>query len=414
MSRIPLSTGPKSPDRCTVVICTHGIHDPLVSTLMLDYLLRMGPWPGRHRVLLFTEEPGPVADREQVTTHLISQGIEWVPLRYDPGRPQWRQRIRNIWKMYQVARRAVRNSHRKQVVGFLSFGGGYAMVMGMLGIGSATVVCFEPHSRYMIDLGIWSAGGLKARVVGAMEAWQMRRAKDIVVPTVAVQRLVERVRGNARGVRLQGVTIDVWCNSFRAQDRDRLRDEFGLSGYLVPVYVGKFGGLYHSPGQYLEFIQRMCSADDLVRGVIIAGAADLKALRDHPSYKDLAGKLVLLPAVPPADLPRYLSACDIGVLAIPPTPTQVYRTPVKTAYYWAAGLPVLTPEGIGDDADVVRATRTGIVVEDLPLVDAHKVLSAYRELCAEGLGELRQRCMSTAMAYRDSGSMVRILEELLV
>ncbi len=88
-------------------------------------------------------------------------------------------------------------------------------------------------------------------------------------------------------------------------------------------------------------------------------------IRAHNAYPALQRYLVLQPPVPPAILHQYLSAGDLGVVAIPPTPSQVFRTPVKSAHYWAAGLPLVIPAGVSDDADIAAIEGVGIVVPDI-------------------------------------------------
>lgn len=405
----------KSPTVRVVVFCSHSIHDPLVSTLTLDYLLRLqeGKPDVDRRILLFTEEPAKQPLAVELSERLRLAGIRWVPVPYRLNGAQWWQKLRNLFVQLLVTIGFLGFAKRRVLMGALAYGGIYTTMLGALGLGRRVVLCFEPHSRYMVEMGIWKADGPKARVVGALERWQMRSVDNIVVPTLAVEELVARHRPKA-GVVLQGITIDVPAAAFDPAARTELRERYQLADKLVLFYVGKFGGIYHTPGQYLRFLERMCAADQRVYGMVVAGHTDLAALKAEPAYARLADRMLLHPAVPPHELPRYLSAADIGVLAIPPTPAQVYRTPVKTAHYWAAGLPVLTPEGIGDDADIARTTRTGIVVSDLPDVDAQAVLAAYEELHKDGAQTLRARCVQVAMAERDTGHIVRILGDLLV
>ncbi|MBK6830980.1 MAG: hypothetical protein IPG92_09710 [Flavobacteriales bacterium] len=200
------STISRASDRM-VVFCQHALADPLVAPLMLDYVLRLQERAPHRRVLFITEEPPSAPSADHLLEHLANARITWMPLRYDVRRRQWLQRTFNMFRMLAAARSSVRHHPRTWMVGYLSYGGTYAIIAQILGLGPCMVVCFEPHSRYMVDLGIWRAGSIRARAVSAFERWQMRWAKAMIVPTRAVQALAleQQPRGE---VVLHGITID--------------------------------------------------------------------------------------------------------------------------------------------------------------------------------------------------------------
>ena len=108
-----------------------------------------------------------------------------------------------------------------------------------------------------------------------------------------------------------------------------------------------------------------------------------------------------------------LSAADLGVIAVPPTPSQRFRSPVKTALYWAAGLPILIPEGVADDWWIARDEGVGIVVKDLPTMEADVFRAGLDRLRATPVEVLRARCVDVAMRLRDTGHMVDLLARII-
>ncbi len=399
----PIGTPP-----AMVVICNHGITDPLVSQLMLDYVRRMQrSAPGRP-VLFITEEPPGASPPQGLADELLVEGIRWVPLRYDVTGKQWVQRLHNGWLMYRLASRFVRERRNAWLVGYLSYGGAYAMLLNLfLRLRTATV-CFEPHTEYMVELGIWPAGSLKARVMRWLERRQIRRSDVLMVPTTAGKR--HALGSGAKGaVVLQPITIDVQAAGFDVNARARLRDGVWKEDDVVFIYVGKFGGIYHSIGEYLGFLDRIFDGWPQARAMIIAGEGELVKVRQHALYPRLKDRLRLHGPVPAERLHEHLSAADIGVLAIPPTPSQAYRTPVKTAHYWAAGLPILVPFGVSDDHAVAAMDQVGIVVKDITTATADEVHAGYKQLSAQGVDVLRERCMKAAYVFRDSRTMVSLL-----
>lgn len=394
-----------------VVFCQHGLADPLVAPLMLDYMLRLQELGPQREVLFITEEPPGAPSPDALLARMKEARVTWMPLRYDVHGRQWIQRSVNLWRMLRAARRFVRGSSKRWLVGYLSYGGSYAVIAGFLGLGPCAVVCFEPHSRYMVELGIWRPGSMRVRIVALLERWQMKYAKALIVPTHAVQALAmeQAPRGE---VVMQPITIDVVAGRFSADAREQLRSEYGLGDALTLVYVGKFGGIYHSIDDYLRFVEQVVTVDPDLRFLVISQAAELDRIRSHAAHVRLKDHLVLQPPVPPESLHRYLSAGDLGVVAIPPTPSQVFRTPVKSAHYWAAGLPLVIPKGVSDDAVIAASEGAGIVVADIPVADPTSFIREVRSLLARDREALRAHCMEVARKYRDTSNMVVELHRL--
>ncbi len=395
-----------------VVICQQGLSDPLVAPLMLNYVLKLKERRPSLPVLFITEEPAGSIVPPALSHQLRDRGIRWKPLQYDVKGAQWMQRFRNVLLLVSAVGAFRIRTGPLWLVGYLSYAGTYALLLQWLGLGRGMVVCFEPHSKYMVEMGHWPPRSLKTRVTAWFERAQMRHLKAVLVPTVAGFELASA--SSPKGsLRLHGITIDVEAARFNDQQRAQRRSELGFRDETVLVYVGKFGGIYHSMEEYLDFLLAMHSADPSMRFMVITQAQEVDRFQRHPRFAQLSGVLRVFGPVPPEDLPAWLSAADIGVVAIPPTPAQAFRTPVKTAHYWAAGLPVIIAEGISDDHLLVAKDGTGIVVDDLPKNDAKELVARCKALLAEDRMALRERCMEAAARYRGTDGMVDMLEEVL-
>jgi hypothetical protein len=395
-----------------VVLCSHGLTDPLVRNLMLEYLLRLQrSVPGRE-VLLFTEEQ-PAAEVDQVLLdELLAARITWCPLRYDVHGKQWIQKLRSAWTMFRRTRRFVSGHPGSWLVGYHAFGGSYAALLSELGLGKNMTVCFEPHSRYMVDMGIWSSGGLRHRLMRTLERLQLRSAEALILPTHAG--MAQAIATGAKGeLVLQGITIDVDAAAFDQKARAAYREEHGIGDATVLAYVGKLGGIYYSVTEYLTFAKRLLEQRPTVRFLVVASVAQLKELEVHELYSRLASAFVLQPPIAPDRLHEVLSAADLGVIAVPPTPAQAFRTPVKTAHYWASGLPIIIPEGVSDDPVIAAEEQVGIVVKGLPDIDMNAFVLALDRFRASDPHSVRLRCIASAKKHRDTKVMVAQLQRLL-
>jgi glycosyltransferase involved in cell wall biosynthesis len=395
-----------------VVFCQHGISDPLVHTLILDYVLRLTREGSLGRVLFFTEEPPGAVAPAGLEQHLAEVGINWQPQRYDLAGWQWWQKLRIIVQQLLRVRLFVRGKSRCWLIGFLSYGGGYAWIAQRFGLGRAMVVCFEPHSAYMVEMGVWAKGALRARAMAWLERRQMRECHALVVPTEAGRDLVRANRSHGN-VQVQPITIDTFAARFDAGARTELRARFGFHEDVVLVYAGKFGGIYHTVAAYMEFLDAVLEASSRLRALIITQQVEIDRIMRHPAYQRHAARIHVQGPVPPDDLPRYLSAADVGVVAIPPTPAQAFRTPVKSAYYWAAGLPLLICAGVSDDYRIVSEEGTGLVVTDLVPREATNVAHWCDGIGSGDREALRAACMASAEKHRDTRLMVDRLRTLL-
>ena len=395
-----------------VVLCSHPLRDALVGPLMLDYVLKLQRAGGGQDVLLVTEESGSPELEPGLAAQFRELRITWSPLVYRIEGRQWIQKMANGLRTLRRVMVFLRGRPQRHILGYLSYAGTYATLLGMLGLGRTITVCFEPHSLYMLEMGIWPKRGLKYKVVGWLERLQMRRQDVLVVPTTAVREHALR-HGRTKAIHLQGITIDVLGARHDPKARERLRTAQGWHGHTVIAYVGKFGGIYHSLDQYVRFMLRLLAADPGLRFLVITQHEWVQALEAHEEARTIRDRIVVVPPVPPAELPGWLSAADLGVIAVPPTPSQAFRTPVKSAYYWAAGLPIIVPKGVSDDHLIAAREDVGVVVKDLPDVDGEEVVRACHRYRAMDAAELRARCQGVAMAQRDTGRMVSLLKTVL-
>ncbi|MGV9011022.1 MAG: glycosyltransferase [Flavobacteriales bacterium] len=395
-----------------VVVCGHGIMDPLVSTLMLDYVFRLQAEGAGYRILLVTEEPGRVEVPDELLGRLRSADITWFPMSYELGGRQFAQRAWNVLRLIEKSFWFVRGSRIKVVVGFLSMAGSYASVLRSLGFHRFVLVNYEPHSRYMVETGVWREGSAKTRVARYFERRQLLNADVVVAPATAAVDLVRRSGSKARIV-LQGVTVDVVKNRRRPAEGDHIRQELGLVGKTVLVYVGKFNGLYYSEADHVRFMAASCAEDPRIHHLVITFPTNARILKQLGNTAGLDGRFTVKGPVAPEELPTFLSAADLGVIAIPPTLSQRFRSPVKSALYWAAGLPIVIAQGVSDDWWIAKERKIGIVVKDLAELDAVAFGAELSQLVGTAAGPTQGRCVQAAMELRDTGLMVSLLRQAI-
>ena len=66
---------------------------------------------------------------------------------------------------------------------------------------------------------------------------------------------------------------------------------------------------------------------------------------------------------PHSEVPGYLVASDFAFATIKPAPCRLFCPAIKIGEYWASGLPVLVPSGVGDDSAIAEAEGGGAVFD---------------------------------------------------
>ncbi len=80
------------------------------------------------------------------------------------------------------------------------------------------------------------------------------------------------------------------------------------------------------------------------------------------------------------ELPEYLTAANVGLLFVRPSPSRTACSPVKNGEYLACGLPVVTPADIGDYSRLIDKRNVGIVLDNLSTEQYRKGALRLREL----------------------------------
>jgi glycosyltransferase involved in cell wall biosynthesis len=196
-----------------------------------------------------------------------------------------------------------------------------------------------------------------------------RHAAKIVVVTEGIYNwLLQRgVTAEKLAIAPNGANVEQY--TYNPDDRQRIRNELGLSKKFVVIYTG-----IHGLAQGLETIleaARLLKNDSRFQFVLIGDGprkADLVSLSN--SY-DLSN-LTMLPEKPREYIPGFLSAADVAL--VPLKRAEVFKgvVPSKIFDAWACELPVLISID-GEARQLVEKVKGGIFVppeEPQEIVDA--------------------------------------------
>ncbi|HYC07574.1 MAG TPA: glycosyltransferase family 4 protein [Candidatus Binatia bacterium] len=253
-----------------------------------------------------------------------------------------------------------------------------------LGRRDSAAVIYDARDIYVDAANIARLPSPARRSFGAIERRWARRASGVVTVNDAYAEVMARRFGLPKPLVVMNCP---YRHPLPAERPRRFHEQLGLEpGVPVVLY---HGGLSRDRG-IEQLVDALPSVP--VAHLVILGYGPLRdQVEALAGRADVAGRLHVLPAVPPTELLEWVGSADIVAMPIQPT-TLNHRltTPNKLFEAMAAAVPVLASDLPGM-ATIVRATGCGILVD--PTSPA-RIGDALRELLALPADEL------TAMGRR--------------
>ncbi|MEM6297520.1 MAG: hypothetical protein AAF740_02410 [Bacteroidota bacterium] len=209
------------------------------------------------------------------------------------------------------------------------------------------------------------------------------------------------------------ISVDANKFQFSEEARSEVRQEFGMSDRRVVLYLGKFNGLYYSPKEVAEFCKLLHDKDPNFFFFTITP----DSLEEIEGIYKAAGipedSFLVHGKVPYQTVEKYISAADWGLVAIPPLPSQRYRTPVKVGNYLCCGLPYIITSGIADDDTLAIEEGVGAVFESLKSEDFEEGWKQIEEISSIDTETLRLKCRTIGNRERGIDRATEVLDQIL-
>lgn len=344
--------------RSVLYISYTGLMDPLGQSQVLQYVLALGRSGYRMTVLSF-EKPDDLADGDQVAVMLRSceaAGVDWRP-RVWHSRP-----VGSLATLYDLAAgrwHGIRIAREvgAEIVHCRSY---IASLMG-LGVKRATgarlifdMRGFWPDER--VDGGIWSKSSLTYHIFKRVERSLFLDADHIVSLTAAGVREYEAF-DYMRGVPPKSTIIPTCTNLDLFRPEEVAREGFTLG------YVGSVGSWYLFDAVAQAVARAFTLRPDARFLVVTKGNHNLvrKALENAGAGLDR----VELRSANFLEVPKQIARMDAGLFFIRPSWSKRASCPTRMGEFLACGKPCLANGGVGDVAEDINETNTGIALPPL-------------------------------------------------
>lgn len=403
----------------SIIVCaSHSFNDPLFNALIYQYVLgHQENHPSEYIYHIFTEEQAAYtlspAQQAEIHKELKQKNIFWHPMPYRGGKFILFKKLWNFivlfFKIWGIRRR----EKSKLIIGSLALAGGYIYMLSRVFNFKTMVFCFEPHSEYMREFGIWSEKSLKYKILNKVEILEATKCDYVTAPTIHTVQLLKDWQSKSKVFHVP-LSVNTDKFSFSEIDRQRIRKQYNIpeDRYLL-LYLGKFGGIYYDEKAVAAFCKRLVDFDPRIFMLTISPNPLEEIKQAYLEAGLQESDFLILYKIPFEEVKAYICACDMGMVAIPPLPSQKYRSPIKIGEYLACGIPFIINKGIADDDILAENEQVGVVFKSLDANDFEAPLQTLKALMNEDKTTLRNRCRAAAVKHRGIHNSVELLTKVV-
>ena len=223
---------------------------------------------------------------------------------------------------------------------------------------------YDPHASYMQALGVWKKYDLRYLLLSLWENQLKIRARYIFPVSNRYYKTLIQDGVDIKRLKTVPCTTDLEHFEIDLNEGKSIRKELNWDEKdLVGVYVGKFGDIYFYEEAFNLF--SLLKKRFPVLKLIILTGQDKLIISSQLINAGFSEKDFFVSYTSHCKVPDFLNASNFAFCLHKPHYISYAYSPIKNGEYWACGLPVIIPDGIGDDSQILKETGLGVVMEDI-------------------------------------------------
>lgn len=350
-----------------LILAYYSVKDPVFQSAVLQYFKHYSNLFSSSFILVTFEHrkfPLSHTDVESIENELSRYNLQWYRLKWHSGNfkilKKFYDLIISLWTIRRLAKLYdIKSVYSEGFPGAII--GHIACRAFKL---SHIIHSFEPHADYMLESAVWTKSSWEYRILKYYEKKVALGASWVLTATDGMaSRLVSW--GVAKK-RIMKVPSCVDTDQFRADEKKRqlVREKLGFTKMEgVIVYLGKLGGMYWLE-EFYETVSVFTTYSGCSFKFLILINENHDELKCQLDKRRVDPRSYAILSVDHSDVSAYLSAADIGLVAVRQKPSKQYCSPIKTGEYLSCGLPVIVPRGISDDYLELEKAGVGVLLEN--------------------------------------------------
>lgn len=382
-----------------VIYIYNSYKDPLFQSNMYLYMLDAAAELDYQFVLITYEQKEfeiPSDEKREIQDFLSSRNINWVPLRWHSGRFKILKKLYDlILGMLAVFKFRLKGFNR--IVSLATVSGSFAYFFSRVFVMRHYLYQYEPHSEFMYDFGFWRKDSLSFKILNWLECISGKKSEVVGTGTIHMIERLKEMKSTAEVIKIPSC-VDDSLFQFSNNDRVSIRSELGITDRNVLIYLGKFGGIYFEK-EVFDLFRTLLILDPKFFFMVLTPNPKSE-IEDFFQEVGISEDNFHIGRVPYKEVYKYISASDIGLVSVPPFPSQKFRSPIKVGEYLCCGIPYIVCKGISEDDSVAATNEVGIVLDDFSKASIEAKFDQINELLGTDKSLLQQRCREVGISYR--------------
>lgn len=400
--------------KSTIVFAYNSFNDPLFQNIVFQYVDKLAKQNFEFHIISFEQKEYEInsSEKEQLIKSFRAKNMYWYPLDYAYGKILILNKFRNLIDAFLTLRKIHQTYKPNYLLSFGNVAASYSALLSIFHSFQNIIIQYEPHSQFLLELKRWKRHSLKFHLLHSLENYARKKADHIMTGTQHMIETLVRQKTSAKLYRTPNAS-DPEQLIFNNEERQRIRKELNMEEREVFIYIGKLGELYYEK-ELIELFSGLYQSNQKAFFLLITGYDSSKLKRWFSEFNIPTSSYAILQPIQYSMVPSYISSADFGVIAIPPTPSQRFRSPLKTTDYLYCGLPYLVCKGISEDDDYATQNTVGVVLKDFSEEEAIRAYPKMEAILREQKETLRKRCRKVGLEYRSPQRVFDVLKEILL
>jgi glycosyltransferase involved in cell wall biosynthesis len=348
-----------------------GMTDPLGQSQVIPYL--QGLSKAGYKIFLISCEKEQVyhQNKAYIQQLLNESNISWIPLSYTKNPPVL-STLLDVIKM----RRAAKKLHLTHGIDMVHTRAGVPALIGLWMKKTMNVKFFNDIREFYADSrvegGMWNTKNLLYKIIydffAKKESEAVKQSDGIVCLTYAAETIIKGWPEYKTSIPLEVIPCSADLNLFDYQKIDEreqaaLKEELDINGDdFVISYLGSIGGWYLT-AEMMQFCKLLSLRVPAAKFLFISPHRHEEIIAIAAQYEIPSNK-VLVKKASRVQVPALLSLSSYSIFFIKPCYSKQSSSPTKHGEIMAMGIPVITNGGVGDVAEIVQSTNSGIVINE--------------------------------------------------